>query len=102
MEWFSANYIDWLNSKLHLAIPPPDQQFPLQIVSVDAKLNLDNKDYKKTQKVTWLADTAKAPPISVVCHEYDHIISKPILGKDEDFKDFINKDSKVGTPILIC
>lgn len=66
-----------------------------QITSVDAKLNLDNKDYKKTQKVTWLADTPKAPPISVICHEYDHIISKSILGKDEDFKDFINKNSKV-------
>lgn len=31
-------------------------------------------------------------PVDVVY--YDHIINKPILGKDEDFKDFVNYNSK--------
>lgn len=25
---------------------------------------------------------------------YNHIITKPVLGKDEDFKKYINRDSK--------
>lgn len=65
-----------------------------------AKLNLDNKDYRKTQKVTWLADASMAPPIPVTCVHFDHIITKPVLGKDDDFKNFLNKDSKVGNSII--
>lgn len=44
-------------------------------------------------KLTWLAES-KDPftPIDVLF--YDHIITKPVLGKDEDFKSYINYDSK--------
>lgn len=66
-----------------------------KIVSLDAKLNLENKDYKKTTKITWLAETARALPIPAVCVTYDHLITKPVLGKDEDFKQYVNKNSKV-------
>uniref|UniRef100_H2Z6K1 Uncharacterized protein n=1 Tax=Ciona savignyi TaxID=51511 RepID=H2Z6K1_CIOSA len=69
--------------------------FMSQVTSVDAKLNLDNRDYKKTQKVTWLADSDKAPPIPTLCVTFGHIITKPILAKDDNFKDFINKDTRV-------
>ncbi len=30
-----------------------------------------------------------------VCVHYDHIITKAIVAKDEDFKDYVNRDSKV-------
>ena len=53
------------------------------------------QDYKKTQKITWLAEVDPAPLIAVVCIQYDHLITKPILGKDEDFKQYINSSSKV-------
>ncbi|XP_036210571.1 bifunctional glutamate/proline--tRNA ligase isoform X3 [Myotis myotis] len=76
-----------------------------KIVSLDAKLNLENKDYKKTTKITWLAETAHALPIPVICVTYEHLITKPVLGKDEDFKQYVNKNSKheelmLGDPCL--
>lgn len=64
-------------------------------MSIDAKLNLDNKDFKKTTKITWLAETPHAPLIPTVCVNYEHLITKPVLGKDEDFKQYINQNSKV-------
>ncbi|KAM6279070.1 bifunctional glutamate/proline--tRNA ligase isoform 4-T4 [Porphyrio hochstetteri] len=76
-----------------------------KIVSIDAKLNLENKDFKKTTKITWLAETPRAPLIPTVCVNYDHLITKPVLGKDEDFKQYINQNSKqeelmLGDPCL--
>ncbi|XP_071435116.1 bifunctional glutamate/proline--tRNA ligase isoform X6 [Pithys albifrons albifrons] len=76
-----------------------------KIVSIDAKLNLDNKDFKKTTKITWLAETPRAPLIPTVCVNYEHLITKPVLGKDEDFKQYINRNSKqeelmLGDPCL--
>ena len=53
------------------------------------------QDYKKTQKITWLAEVDPAPLIPVICIQYDHLITKPILGKDEDFKQYINNNSRV-------
>ncbi|XP_040841631.1 bifunctional glutamate/proline--tRNA ligase isoform X2 [Ochotona curzoniae] len=76
-----------------------------KILSLDAKLNLENKDYKKTTKITWLAETAHALPVPAICVTYEHLITKPVLGKDEDFKQYVNKDSKreelmLGDPCL--
>ncbi|XP_069911430.1 bifunctional glutamate/proline--tRNA ligase isoform X11 [Oryctolagus cuniculus] len=76
-----------------------------KIVSLDAKLNLENKDYKKTTKITWLAETAHALPVPAICVTYEHLITKPVLGKDEDFKQYVNKNSKreelmLGDPCL--
>ncbi|CAI2301825.1 unnamed protein product [Caenorhabditis sp. 36 PRJEB53466] len=65
------------------------------VTKITATLQLDNTDYKKTVKVTWLGDVnAEAgKTIPVVTAEYDHIISKAIIGKDEDWKQFINFNS---------
>lgn len=68
-----------------------------KITSLDAKLNLENKDYKKTTKITWLAETARALPVPAICVTYEHLITKPVLGKDEDFKQYVNKNSKVAS-----
>ena len=67
-----------------------------EVESLAGDLDLENTDYKKTQKLTWLAETNLAPFTPTVCVHYDHIITKPILGKEENFKEFINGDSKVG------
>ncbi|KAM5238586.1 bifunctional glutamate/proline--tRNA ligase isoform 2-T2 [Ctenodactylus gundi] len=76
-----------------------------KIVFLDAKLNLENKDYKKTTKITWLAETPQALPVPAICVTYEHLITKPVLGKDEDFKQYVNKNSKreelmLGDPCL--
>uniref|UniRef100_A0A2A4J4S7 Bifunctional glutamate/proline--tRNA ligase n=1 Tax=Heliothis virescens TaxID=7102 RepID=A0A2A4J4S7_HELVI len=76
------------------------------VTSIDATPNLDNKDYKKTLKLTWLADTPKSPTVEVYCVYFDHIISKPLLGKDEDFKQYIGHQTRweiqmLGEPELL-
>lgn len=76
-----------------------------KIVSLDAKLNLENKDFKKTTKITWLAETARALPVPAICVTYEHLITKPVLGKEEDFKQYVNRNSKheefmLGDPCL--
>ncbi|XP_053523284.1 bifunctional glutamate/proline--tRNA ligase isoform X2 [Artibeus jamaicensis] len=100
-EGETVTFINWGNiiiTKIH-------KDANGKIVSLDAKLNLENKDYKKTTKITWLAETARALPIPAVCVTYDHLITKPVLGKDEDFKQYVNRNSKheelmLGDPCL--
>lgn len=66
-----------------------------KITSIDAATNLDNKDYKKTIKLTWLyeGESNDFPP--TFCVYFEHIISKPVLEKDEDFKQYVAKDTRV-------
>jgi len=89
-----VTFIQWGNMKI-VSLQKNAQGV---VESVSAELDLDNKDYKKTLKVTWLPDDTLIPEdagknVRLQCAYYDHIISKPIVGKDEDWKDYINKDS---------
>uniref|UniRef100_A0A8C5TQN1 Bifunctional glutamate/proline--tRNA ligase n=1 Tax=Malurus cyaneus samueli TaxID=2593467 RepID=A0A8C5TQN1_9PASS len=88
-----VTFINWGN----IIITKLNRDSSGKIVSINAKLNLDNKDFKKTTKITWLAETPRAPLIPTVCVNYEHLITKPVLGKDEDFKQYINRNSKSNT-----
>ncbi|KAL3081909.1 hypothetical protein niasHT_037087 [Heterodera trifolii] len=63
-----------------------------RITAVEVDLDLDNKDYKKTLKVTWLANRAENFAVKTV--RYEHLISTPIISKEEDWKEFVNRDSE--------
>ncbi len=65
------------------------------MTGLEATLDLENTDYKNTLKLTWLADTAKAPPTPTVCVHFEHLITKGVLKPEEDFKDYVNRNSKV-------
>ncbi|XP_031958908.1 bifunctional glutamate/proline--tRNA ligase isoform X3 [Corvus moneduloides] len=96
-----VTFINWGN----IIITKLNRNSSGKIVSINAKLNLDNKDFKKTTKITWLAETPRAPLIPTVCVSYEHLITKPVLGKDEDFKQYVNRNSKqeelmLGDPCL--
>uniref|UniRef100_A0A452IAN6 Uncharacterized protein n=1 Tax=Gopherus agassizii TaxID=38772 RepID=A0A452IAN6_9SAUR len=100
-EGETVTFINWGN----IIITEIHRNSSRKIVSIDAKLNMENKDYKKTTKITWLAETPHAPLIPAVCVNYDHLITKPVLGKDEDFKQYVNRNSKqeelmLGDPCL--
>ncbi|XP_060548467.1 bifunctional glutamate/proline--tRNA ligase isoform X2 [Pantherophis guttatus] len=96
-----VTFINWGNiiiTKIH-------KNLTGKITSMDAKLNLENKDYKKTSKITWLAETSSASLTPTICVNYEHLITKPVLGKEEDFKQYINRNSKqeelmLGDPCL--
>uniref|UniRef100_A0A8C5M9G7 Glutamyl-prolyl-tRNA synthetase 1 n=1 Tax=Leptobrachium leishanense TaxID=445787 RepID=A0A8C5M9G7_9ANUR len=100
-EGETVTFINWGN----INIAKINRDSAGKIQSLDAKLNLENKDYKKTTKITWLADTPQAPFIPAVCVTYEHLITKPVLGKEEDFKQYVNRNSKqeelmLGDPCL--
>jgi bifunctional glutamyl/prolyl-tRNA synthetase len=85
-----VTFMDWGNLKI-IKI----NKIESTIQSIDAKLCLDNKDFKKTLKITWLSQTSKAPFTPITCIHYDHIISKAVLDKEDDFKKYCNHQTKV-------
>uniref|UniRef100_UPI0037E9A7BF bifunctional glutamate/proline--tRNA ligase isoform X2 n=1 Tax=Semicossyphus pulcher TaxID=241346 RepID=UPI0037E9A7BF len=91
-----VTFINWGN----LIITKINKGSDGKVVSMEARLNLDNKDYKKTTKITWLAETNSAPLLPTVCINYQPLISKPVITKDDDFKDYINKNSKLEEKML--
>jgi bifunctional glutamyl/prolyl-tRNA synthetase len=87
----NATFINWGN----LLIKKVNKGADGKVSSVEAEQNLENKDYKKTLKLTWLCDEKEKSPITpTILIYYDHIISKPILDKDDDFKNFIGSKTK--------
>lgn len=64
-----------------------------RVVSMEGRLDLENTDYKNTQKLTWLAETASHTPS--VCVHFDHLITKGVLKPEDDFKDYVNFNSRV-------
>jgi len=96
-EGENATFINWGN----ILIKKVNKDASGNITSVDAALNLENKDFKKTLKLTWLAvedDPSAYPP--TFCVYFDNIISKAVLGKDEDFKQFIGHKTRDEVPML--
>uniref|UniRef100_A0AC34GLK8 Glutamyl/glutaminyl-tRNA synthetase class Ib anti-codon binding domain-containing protein n=1 Tax=Panagrolaimus sp. ES5 TaxID=591445 RepID=A0AC34GLK8_9BILA len=80
-----VTFVNWGNLKL-TKVEKKDGH----VVSINADLDLDNKDFKKTLKVTWLVE----PCVEIQAVRYDPVINKAIIGKEEEWKTFVNKDSK--------
>uniref|UniRef100_A0A6P7FFN4 Bifunctional glutamate/proline--tRNA ligase n=1 Tax=Diabrotica virgifera virgifera TaxID=50390 RepID=A0A6P7FFN4_DIAVI len=94
-EGENTTFINWGN----LMITKINRQNG-NIVNVEAQPNLQDTNFKKTLKLTWLAETDKAPFTPTWCVYFDHIISKAVLGKDEDFKQFIGHQTKKEVEML--
>lgn len=94
-----ATFINWGNmlvQKIHRGSGG-------EISAVDVEQRLDNTDFKKTLKLTWLCDDrgdqAEAARTPAVCVFFEHIIARAVLGKTDDFKDFVAKDTRVEVPM---
>uniref|UniRef100_A0A1A9WPS7 Bifunctional glutamate/proline--tRNA ligase n=1 Tax=Glossina brevipalpis TaxID=37001 RepID=A0A1A9WPS7_9MUSC len=93
----NATFINWGN----LMINKIHKNSMGKIIDIDASLNLDNKDFKKTLKLTWLAVEDEEniyPP--TYCVYFDNIINKSVLGKDEDFKQYIGHKTREESQML--
>ena len=66
-----------------------------EIDFIEGETKLDNKDFKNTLKLTWLAETSLAPLTSVTCVHYDNIMTKAKLDENDKFEDFVNFHSQV-------
>ncbi|KRZ12640.1 Bifunctional glutamate/proline--tRNA ligase [Trichinella zimbabwensis] len=66
------------------------------VTSATLQLCLENTNFKNTLKLTWLCEENKREKqlIPIIASHFDNVISKSILGKDEDFKKFICRDSR--------
>jgi bifunctional glutamyl/prolyl-tRNA synthetase len=92
-----VTFMDWGNVKINKIHTHADGR----VREIDAELNLENKDYKKTVKVTWLANTpSNAPFTPVKCYHFDHIIAKAVLDKDEDFKQYCEHQTEFVFDVL--
>ncbi|GMS99674.1 hypothetical protein PENTCL1PPCAC_21849, partial [Pristionchus entomophagus] len=96
-----VTFVNWGNLKIAKVDTGKDGL----ITAVHANLDLANTDFKKTLKVTWLGNVSAAAAVPVVTATYDHIITKAVIGKDEDWKQYINQDSvsytkMVGEPAI--
>lgn len=89
-EGENATFINWGNliKKIH-------RDAARRVTSVDANLNLDNKDFKKTIKLTWLFEGKPEDFPPTYCVYFDHIVNKAVLAKEEDFKQFIGHETRV-------
>ncbi|KAK8404604.1 hypothetical protein O3P69_007683 [Scylla paramamosain] len=99
-EGQNATFINWGNIRIKKL-----QRQDGRVVAVEAEANTADTDYKKTLKVTWLADSPQSPATPLVCVYFDHLINKSVLAKDEDFKSFIGHETRaelsmVGDPEL--
>lgn len=92
----NATFINWGNLK----VVKINRDSSGKIVSVDVVTNLEDTNFKKTPKLTWLCETEKAPLVPIYAVNYDHIISKPLLGKDEDFKKYVGHETRVETKMI--
>lgn len=103
-EGQNATFINWGN----ILIKKVEKKNGV-ITQIIAQLNLENKDYKNTLKITWLSvpsnnnddDINKTNLIPCYAVYFDHIISKPVLGKDADYKDFVAKNTRVSFIIFM-
>ena len=60
------------------------------VTSIDADSHLKG-DFKATEKITWLAEAKSAHAlVRVRLLDYDYLITKPKLEKDDDAKDYAN------------
>jgi len=89
-EGENVTFINWGNIKINSV-----QKKDGKVVSISGTTNLDDTDFKKTMKVTWLAEVNGKNFTPVKAIYYDHIITKPVLAPDEDFKQYVGKNTKV-------
>uniref|UniRef100_A0A1L8DRV9 Bifunctional glutamate/proline--tRNA ligase n=1 Tax=Nyssomyia neivai TaxID=330878 RepID=A0A1L8DRV9_9DIPT len=94
-EGENATFINWGNLLIN-KINRKDGK----ITSIDAKLNLDDNDYKKTIKLTWLAQLPDTEYPQTFCVYFDHIISKGVLKGEDDFRNFIGQKTRIEVEML--
>eukprot|EP00823_Brevimastigomonas_motovehiculus_P007166 TRINITY_DN6170_c0_g1_i1.p1 TRINITY_DN6170_c0_g1~~TRINITY_DN6170_c0_g1_i1.p1 ORF type:complete len:759 (-),score=177.88 TRINITY_DN6170_c0_g1_i1:124-2400(-) len=69
------------------------------ITRLDGELHLEGNFKTTDKKVHWIAAEEK-DFIPIVLTEFDHLITKPVLEKKDDFKLFLNTKTKFETPAL--
>ena len=69
-----------------------------KVTGLEGRLALDDTNYKNTPKLTWLAEAVapKGEHTPTTLLHLDVLIKKPVLKPGDNWKDYINYDSKAG------
>lgn len=88
VEGENVTFVNWGNLKVDKIVKNSQGK----IENINMSTNLQDTNFKKTLKVTWVPKRAENIPVKAV--HFDNIISKEVLEKEDDFKDFVNRDSR--------
>ena len=88
-----------LSVMLYLLLPPPrPYRSPTsgEVTGLEGRLALEDTNYRNTPKLTWLAVGAlpegEHTPTTLL--HFDVLIKKPVLKPDDNWKEYVNYDSK--------
>ena len=65
-----------------------------EVASVEMQLHPEDTNYKGRPALTWLASLEAVPCVPTIMVRFDYLISKASLESEDDFKDFINLDTR--------
>ena len=87
MEWGNAIVVSITRDKFTVLHPHPlqlDVHGPVWqdlVTQLALRLTLDNKNFKDTKKVTWLADSPAEKSVPVVAQQFTSLITAPNVPK---------------------
>ncbi len=79
--WIGATSSSQASRKLRARQALSVSSIDVQVIAATVKLNLDDKDYKKTKKFTWLASAAEEKAVPIVAVEFEPLITKEYVAK---------------------
>lgn len=89
-----VTFMNWGNMKILTKEQQPDGSFNLT-----AEFLPEDLDFKKTKKITWLADGTNLLVANLV--EFDHLIKVPKVEEDMAFDDIVNLNSRFVTKAFV-
>lgn len=89
-----VTFMNWGNFNILTREQQPDGSYNLT-----AEYLPEDLDFKKTKKITWLADGTNLLIVDLI--EYDHLIKVPKIEEDQNFDDAINPKSKFVTKAYV-
>lgn len=86
--------MNWGNVLIKTKDVQPDGSYLMQ-----GEFLPEDKDFKKTAKITWLADGTNLLVAELV--EYDHLIKEKKVEEDVEFEDIVNVNSRFSAPYYV-
>lgn len=88
-EGDKVTLMKWGNVTVHKKESHDNGNFTLY-----GKIDENDKDFKKTRKITWIAAVPEHT-VELVLVELDHLINKAKVEENDDVKDLVNKNSRI-------
>lgn len=87
-------FMNWGNFNILTKEIQPDGSY-----NMTAEFLPEDQDFKKTKKITWLADGTNLLVVNL--WEFDHLIKVPKLEEEHKFEDVVNLNSKFQTKAYV-